>query len=53
MLFKPEGIVINNSTVYFDISASTLLICAFIAYVISALIIRIYNGRISKKSFTV
>lgn len=49
MLFKPQGIVISNSTVYFDISASTLLVCAFIAYVISALIIRIYNGRISKK----
>lgn len=49
MIFKPEGIVINNSTVYFDISASTLLICAFIAYIVSAVIIRLYNGRTSKK----
>ena len=36
MIFKPAGIVINNSTVYFDVSATALLISAFIAYVISA-----------------
>lgn len=48
MIFRPSGIVINNSTVYFDISASVLLISAFIAYVISAVIIRIYNNKTAK-----
>lgn len=48
MIFKPAGIVINNSTVYFDVSATVLLISAFIAYVISAVIIRIYNNKTAK-----
>lgn len=48
MIFKPSGIVINNSTVYFDVSASALLVSAFIAYVISAVIIRIYNNKTAK-----
>lgn len=48
MLFKPSGIVINNSTVYFDVSALSLLVSAFIAYVISAVIIRIYNSKTAK-----
>ncbi|HJB75506.1 MAG TPA: sigma-E processing peptidase SpoIIGA [Candidatus Eubacterium faecale] len=48
MIFKPAGIVINNSTVYFDVSATALLISAFIAYVISAVIIRIYNNKTAK-----
>lgn len=48
MIFKPEGIVINNSTVYFDISARVLLISAFLAYLITACIIKIYNNKIAK-----
>lgn len=48
MIFKPSGIVINNSTVYFDISATALLVSAFAAYVISAVIIRICNNKTSK-----
>lgn len=49
MIFKPSGIVINNSTVYFDVSATALLVSAFLAYVISAVIIRIYNNKSAKK----
>lgn len=51
MLFKPSGIVINNSTVYFDVSALSLLVSAFIAYIISSVIIRIYNSKTAKMSF--
>ncbi len=49
LIFRPEGIVINNSTVYFNVSAKVLLITALAAYLISALIIRIYNGKTSAK----
>lgn len=43
-----ELIAINNSTVYFDISARGLLISAFIAYLLSCIIVRIYNRSLSK-----
>ena len=49
LIFKPKGIIINNSTVYFNVSARALLISAFIAYILSALIIRIYNGKTAAK----
>lgn len=48
MIFKPQGVVINNSTVYFDVSAKVLLASAFIAYIITALALKIYNNKISK-----
>lgn len=48
MIFKPEGVVINNSTVYFDVSARVLLISAFLAYLITAVFIRIYNNKLAK-----
>lgn len=47
--YKPDGIVINNNTVYFDISAKILLFSALIAYVISVVIIKLYNHTIAKK----
>ncbi len=31
-IFKPKGMVINNSVVYFDISAITLIICTVVFY---------------------
>ena len=49
LIFKPSGIVINNSTVYFNVSAKILLITALIAYLLSALIIRIYNNKTASK----
>lgn len=49
MIFKPKGVVINNSTVYFDISAKLLLFSALFAYLLSVFIIRIYNNKIAKK----
>lgn len=47
--FKPEGVVVNNSTVYFDISAKVLLFSALFAYLISTAVIKIYNRTVSKK----
>ncbi len=44
-IFKPNGVVINNSTVYFNISARVLLITAFTAYIISVAAIRLYNNK--------
>lgn len=46
---KPESILINNDTVYFDIPAAVLLVLAMISYIISILIIKLYNYTISKK----
>lgn len=46
--FKPQGIAMNNSVVYFDISAKALLICALVAYAISYAIVKIYNHSIAK-----
>lgn len=43
LAFKPGGVVINNDTVYFDISAKILLLSAGAAYAISVLIIKIHN----------
>lgn len=48
-IFKPGGIVINNSTVYFNVSARMLLITAFAAYIISVVVIRIYNNKTAVK----
>lgn len=48
-LFKPNGVVINNSTVYFNVSAKLLLITALAAYLISVVIIRIYNNKTAVK----
>lgn len=48
-IFKPKGVAINNSVVYFDVSAKLLLISALLAYIISVAIIRIYNNKIGKK----
>ena len=46
-IFRSELIAVNNSVVYFDIGARGLLGCAFIAYLLSCLIVRLYNRRVS------
>ena len=48
LLLKPAGVVINNSVVYFNVSAKTLLISALTAYVISVVALRIYNSKLAK-----
>lgn len=49
MLFKSDGITLNNGTVYFDISAKILLFSALAAYLISVVVIKLYNRTIEKK----
>ncbi len=43
-LLKPDGMVINNSVVYFDISAIALIICTVIFYLLFTLISRIFSS---------
>ncbi len=46
-IFKPNGMVINNSVVYFDISAVALIVCTVVSYFIFLLFSRIFasNGK--------
>lgn len=43
LLFKPRGMVINNSVVYFDISVISLIVFAVIGYFIFSLIFKIFS----------
>lgn len=46
---KTKAIAVNNSVVYFNISATTLIVCSVIAYLVSCLVIRLYNRSLSSK----
>lgn len=48
-IFKLDFIAVNNSVIYFDISAATIITSAFVAYVLSTVILRFYNRCLSKK----
>jgi len=50
-LFKPNGMVINNSVVYFDISAITLIISTVIFYFVLTIISHIFsfNGIVAQR----
>lgn len=48
LLTKSKYIIVNNSIFYFDISARGLLVCAFFAYLLSCLVVKIYNRSLSK-----
>lgn len=48
---KTDLIAINNSSVYFNISARGLLLSASLSYVLSCVIIRFYNRSLSKNEF--
>lgn len=48
LIFNSKAAAVNNSTVYFDISAPVLLMSAFSAYVISIAVIKIYNKTLGK-----
>lgn len=43
-ILKPRGMVINNSVVYFDISAITLIVCTVIFYFAFLLLSRIFGA---------
>ena len=48
-ILEPPGIVINNDCVYFDVSATVLILSGASAYFISCAVIRIYNHIALKK----
>lgn len=48
-LFKLKFVAVNNSVLYFDISAPVIIACALFAYALSGVIIKIYNRTLSKK----
>lgn len=48
LLLKTPRIAVNNSTVYFDIGARGLFVCAFFAYVFSCAVVRFYNRSLAK-----
>ncbi len=48
LIFNSDLIAVKNGTVYFDIGAKELLFSALFAYIISAVIVRIYNRQLSK-----
>lgn len=49
LLIRPDGVVIKNNTVYFDISAHLLLLFAVFAYVVALGVIRLHDKRADKK----
>ena len=48
MFFSPKGMTVKNSNVYFDISATQLLVSAFCAYLVTYIIIKITNRTLAK-----
>lgn len=48
LFFRPNGIIMNNDTLYFDISARALLVSALVAYLISVVTIKLYNRTTAK-----
>lgn len=52
-IFEPPGVVIQNESVYFDVSTGTLLFSGIAAYGIACLAVRIYQHAVSKKQIYV
>lgn len=48
LYFNPKGVSVKNSSVYFNISAIQLIISAFLAYVVTYVIIKITNRTLAK-----
>lgn len=48
LIFKPEGVAINNGTAYFDIPVRILILSALLAYAVSFAVIKISNRTLSK-----
>ena len=49
LLFKPKGMVINNSIIYFNISPTLLLILSFVFYIVIILLRRILTYKTNEK----
>lgn len=46
--FSPKSVAIRNSVVYFDVSARSLLMCAFVSYLLALIVVKIHNRRLLK-----
>lgn len=49
LIFNSKSAAVNNGSVYFDISAPVLLLSAFLAYVVSIAVIKIYNKTLGRQ----
>lgn len=47
-IFRLKFIAINNSVLYFDLSAPVIIVSALFAYLLSSIFIRLYNRALSK-----
>ena len=48
MYFSPNGVTVKNSSVYFNITATQLVLSAFGAYIVTFIIIKITNRTLAK-----
>lgn len=48
-VFELGFIAVNNSVIYFDLSAGMIIVCALASYLLSCVVIRIYDRVLSKK----
>lgn len=46
--FRLRFVAVNNSVMYFDVSSAMLITCAVLAYIVSSIIIWLYNRSLSK-----
>lgn len=49
LTFRPNGLVINNASIYFNISPKLLIFSSLLAYGVSTLIIKVHNRTVAKK----
>lgn len=49
LTFRPNGLIINNASIYFNINAKILILSSLLAYVLSTVIIKIHN-RVTAKN---
>lgn len=49
LTFIPNGLIINNASIYFNINAKILILSSLLAYLLSSLIIKIHN-RVTAKN---
>lgn len=49
LISNSNRIIVNNNSVYFDLSAKLLLLLSLVSYALSTIIIKLYNSTISKK----
>lgn len=49
MLFDIDSIAVNNSAIYFDVSAAGIILAGLVAYILSSIAMRLYNRVLTKR----